>query len=796
MKQLLGSLRINLKIWLGFGLVLSVLVVISSLTLVSLSGVQGRVTEVVEARQPTLILSKELATQLQQSASALGFYLLSKEETHKTAYQQGLARVDKVIASLKQLPAIDKDTEALALVEAIDTDVQRFRALETGLFEAAANSEKNFPGIAFANANINPITRTMAQLTSQMILSELEEESDEMRKQLLADIADLRYVWSNVMNGIRGYLAFRSESALTDMELYIQQADKLVVKIAGYGDELTLDQADALEQIKAGAPLFKEHLKQLRTIHGSQKWRTDAWLIRSEIGPLFRDIEGKLDTLVKEQEYKIKQTSNALLADASGTTRLVWALSAFGLLVGLLIAWVIARVICKPLRHAAATMDEIACGDGDLTRRLFKCGDDEIGQLADSFNAFSDKIRDLVGEAARSTSGVIAAVTQTEEKTSQITRRICQQETVTEQVATAMNEMTATIVDVAKNAATAERAAQAAGKEASAGHDIVSVTADATQSLATEVRTAESVIGQVEADSKNIGAVLDVIKSIAEQTNLLALNAAIEAARAGEHGRGFAVVADEVRSLANRTQESTGEIEAMIQRLQTGTHRAVSVMGAGREKAVANVEQARQTLESLQRITEAISTINTVNTQIATASAQQRTVAEEISFNIANISKVSKETAQDARLTTEITDRLGNLAAELQGNIQQFTIAGEKHLDFESAKSAHLAWKARLRAFLDGRQSLSHKEAVSHHDCVLGKWYYSDGIKTYGDIPQMKAIDKPHAEMHRIIKDIVTLKERGETADAETLYQKVGPLSDEIIGLLGRVEAEILDRGS
>ncbi|RDH90647.1 MAG: hypothetical protein DIZ77_00500 [endosymbiont of Seepiophila jonesi] len=514
-------------------------------------------------------------------------------------------------------------------------------------------------------------------------------------------------------------------------------------------------------------------------------------MIRSEIGPLFLDIEGKLDTLVNEQEYKIKQTSNALLADASGTTRLVWALSAFGLLVGLLIAWVIARVIGKPLRHAAATMDEIARGDGDLTRRLYKCGDDEIGQLADGFNAFADKIRDLVGDAARSTSGVIAAVVKTEEMTSQITRRICQQETVTEQVATAMNEMTVTIVDVAKNAATAERAAQAAGKEASAGRDIVSETADAIQSLATEVQTAESVIGQVEADSKNIGAVLDVIKSIAEQTNLLALNAAIEAARAGEHGRGFAVVADEVRSLANRTQESTGEIEAMIQRLQTGTHRAVSVMGAGREKAVANVEQARQTLESLQGITEAISTMNT---QIATASAQQRTVAEEISFNIANISKVSKETAQYARLTTEITDRLGKLAAELQGNIQQFTIAGEIGVDFESAKSAHLAWKARLRAFLDGRESLSHKEAVSHHDCVLGKWYYSEGVKAYGDIPQMKAIDKPHAEMHRIIKDIVTLKGKGQTADAEALYQKVGPLSDEIIGLLVKVEGAILDR--
>lgn len=794
MRKLFGSLRINLKIWLGFGLVLTVLMVISSLTLVSLDGVQGRVVEVVKVRQPTLILSKELATRLQQSASALGFYLLSQEETHKTAYQQGLARVDEVIASLKRLTSIGKDAEAVALVDAINIDVHRFRALETSLFEAAANPEKNFPGIAFANVNINPITRTMTQLTSQMILSELEEESDETRKQLLVDIADLRYVWSNVMNGIRGYLAFRSESALTDMELYVQQADDLTLKIADYGDELTLDQLDSLEQIKLNSPLFRDKLQQLRGIHGGNQWRTDAWLIRSEISPLFRDIEEKLDTLVRQQESRIEQTSAALLADASGTTRLVWGLSFFGLIVGLLIAWIIARMIARPLRHAATTMDEISRGDGDLTRRLFKCGDDEIGQMADSFNAFADKIRDLVGDAARSTSGVIAAVAKTSEKTNQITHRIIEQETVTNQVATAMNEMTVTIAEVAKNAATAEEAAQAAGKEASAGENIVSETADAIQSLATEVKSAEEVIGQVEADSNNIGTVLDVIKSIAEQTNLLALNAAIEAARAGEHGRGFAVVADEVRSLANRTQKSTGEIESMIQRLQTGTHRAVSVMGAGRKKAESNIEQARQTLELFQGISEAIGTINTMNSQIALATAQQHIVAEEINHNIVNINEVSKEAVQDASMTIELTDKLGNLAAGLQRNIQQFTIAGEKGLDFESAKSAHLAWKARLRAFLDGRKSLSHEEAVSHHDCVLGKWYYTEGMKNYGDIPQMKAIEKPHAEMHRLIKDIVNLKKKDKTVEAEAIYQKIGPLSGEIINLLEEVESEIMDR--
>jgi methyl-accepting chemotaxis protein len=196
------------------------------------------------------------------------------------------------------------------------------------------------------------------------------------------------------------------------------------------------------------------------------------------------------------------------------------------------------------------------------------------------------------------------------------------------------------------------------------------------------VEAAEEVIRAVGKDSEEIGSVLDVIKGIAEQTNLLALNAAIEAARAGEQGRGFAVVADEVRNLANRTQESTGEIASMILRLQDGTRRAVEVMGAGRSKADANVEQARHALESLQGISKAIATISEMNTQIATAAEEQQVVAEEINRNTVSIYDVSRNTAQEAREATEIIDSLGQLATGLQEVVQQFKISGDKELDF------------------------------------------------------------------------------------------------------------------
>ncbi|MCG7981465.1 MAG: CZB domain-containing protein [Candidatus Thiodiazotropha lotti] len=180
-----------------------------------------------------------------------------------------------------------------------------------------------------------------------------------------------------------------------------------------------------------------------------------------------------------------------------------------------------------------------------------------------------------------------------------------------------------------------------------------------------------------------------------------------------------------------------------------------------------------------------------MNTQIATAAEQQCTVADEINKNICSIKDSSKLNADEANSTAATVNSLGNLASTLQSVIQQFKFSGDSGLDFSAAKSAHLAWKARLRSFLDGLSSLSHKEAVSHHDCVLGKWYYSDGLDQYGDIPEMRSIEKPHQELHELIKKIIEKKESGQSNEAEALYTKIAPLSSTIINLLEQVERSI-----
>lgn len=312
--------------------------------------------------------------------------------------------------------------------------------------------------------------------------------------------------------------------------------------------------------------------------------------------------------------------------------------------------------------------------DGNLNTRLSLSGNDEMQQIATDFNSMAEKFEALVQQIMSATSQLAAASEEVAVISQESASNLNQQRSETEQVATAMNEMSATVQEVARNAGDASGAAANADNEAKAGNSIVSQASNSIDELAHEVENASGVINQLASDSDSIGSVLDVIKGIAEQTNLLALNAAIEAARAGEQGRGFAVVADEVRTLAGRTQESTQEIESMIDKLQAGAKNAVTAMEVGREKASVGVDQTKQAGEALAAITRAVTTINEMNTQIASAAEEQSATTDEMNKNIININQLADETANSAQQSTTASGELSKLAADLQNLVGQFKI--------------------------------------------------------------------------------------------------------------------------
>ncbi len=791
MLSLVKNTTIRQKIWGGFALILAVLALVSLLSLLGQSRVRNTISEVVGMRQPTALLSMDLSRRLQSTASSFGFYLLSKAPQYKTEFLQGQNRAEKIIQRLRGSPAVSEDPEARSLVAGIADDFAHLRTLGARILAAAGDDRKNFPGVAYAAEHINPLSQQFLQLVSQMLMSEEEEEASEERRALYGDLADLRYSWANVMNGVRAYLAFRRQDNLNDARLYLTRAGELLKKIAGYGEMLTFDQQDALEQLQRLFADFGKNYRHLQTIHGSARWRTDTWLVKSEMGPLFGRIEKRLEKLVSRQRAAIESSSQVLADDASNAATMAKILFAIGLLMGLGVAYLIANMVVTPLQRAAQAMDEIAHGDGDLTRRLEARNRDEIGLLSSAFNRFVNRVQSIVSQTSKATGEVIGAVARTTSSANDITRLAEQQERETCQVAAAIEQMTGTTAEIAVSAQEAETSARSASGQAGMGQSVVAQSADAIQGLADEVQTAATALTRLEQDMATVGSILDVIKGIAEQTNLLALNAAIEAARAGEQGRGFAVVAGEVRSLANRTQESTVEIEEMIERLRSAAQDAVTAMQTGREKAGVSVEQIQQVRQTFDAISAAVEHISEVNTAIARASGEQKVAAEEVVRSVEKIRDGSRAMSDSAHGSRDVTQRLGTLAAELQQVISQFRISGDEGFDFNTARSAHLAWKARLRDFLDGRASLSRQEAVSHHDCVLGKWYYAEGLERYGEIPEMKALEAPHAELHRTVGQIIALKESGRAEEAEAAFGRIATLSTEIIALLDRVEASI-----
>ncbi|MCQ8179499.1 methyl-accepting chemotaxis protein [Methylomonas sp. SURF-1] len=310
----------------------------------------------------------------------------------------------------------------------------------------------------------------------------------------------------------------------------------------------------------------------------------------------------------------------------------------------------------------------------DLTVRLHIESEDEMREIGKNFNAMVETSSALLRQIMHTSSELHVSSEQVYNVASQSAAHIDRQRQETASVATAVTEMSATIHDVAATTSNAAQAASSANEQAKNGKNVVQSTTQAISQLARDVEAAANVIRNLEKSSESIGALLDVIKSIAEQTNLLALNAAIEAARAGEHGRGFAVVADEVRSLASRTQESTATIENMIAQLQSGTREAVRVMQQSCSQAQIGVERSQDAMAMLESIGRSVATIDAMNLQIASAAEQQSAVTEEINRNIIHITSLSEQTATGAEQTTQAASHLNRLAENLNGLINQFKI--------------------------------------------------------------------------------------------------------------------------
>lgn len=349
------------------------------------------------------------------------------------------------------------------------------------------------------------------------------------------------------------------------------------------------------------------------------------------------------------------------------------AITLVALLTGFALSWLITSNITRRLSQVSKGLKAIA--SGDLRQQAHgRDGRDEIGSLKASAQAMHSRLLEMIGHISETTEQLSAAAEEMSIVTVQTREGIQQQQSETEQVATAMNEMTATVQEVANNITVTAEAAEKTYRDTDSGRQIIEGTIQDIQQLASRIERGAETVQQLEQHSGEISGVLDVIKGVAEQTNLLALNAAIEAARAGEQGRGFAVVADEVRTLASRTQQSTEEINQMINSLQSVSQAAVQVMTESRQQVQSVVSKATAADTTFTEIRDAVAHINDMNGQIASAAEEQSCVAEEINRNIVQINDIAGKTATGAEHTAAASQDLAHMATELQGIVGQFKV--------------------------------------------------------------------------------------------------------------------------
>ncbi|WP_063344575.1 methyl-accepting chemotaxis protein [Vibrio jasicida] len=371
----------------------------------------------------------------------------------------------------------------------------------------------------------------------------------------------------------------------------------------------------------------------------------------------------------KQSELKSDISAAALRAEIileSGIAIVI--IAALGMVILLL------KTVVKPINDIKEAMVQIASGEGDLSQRISINSQDEIGQLAGGFNQFVTKIQATVSQVVESANTLRQEMNNLNSLTSTIADSTVGQQRDSEAVAAAVHEMQVTSRNVSDSATEAALASQTANEELSNTNIILEQTVGAIRDLAGEIESASQVINTLDSDVSNIASVLDVIRGIAEQTNLLALNAAIEAARAGEQGRGFAVVADEVRSLASRTQKSTGEIQAMIEKLQAGAAQAVEVMQGSKTSSEDTIQSAGLATESLAEILNAIARMNEMNTHIATAAGQQSSVSDEVNSNVQGIADSSTSIVDVVSQAQQSLSMLSEQTQQLDKQVSQFRV--------------------------------------------------------------------------------------------------------------------------
>ena len=630
----LGNVSVSLKLGIGFGLVLLLTLIITATGWSSL-------TSLIE-RGDKLAAISQISEQTMDLRTARMRYEAHFSPETATAVMTAL---DKLDGDLKRTRGVITAGEDLKLLDAQIQAAADYRKAFDDMSKALQAREASRSNLgATADAAVDEVKKIEEALIQHDNILQFNSAVDVSKQ-----IQQARFQ-------VRGY----TFSGNPDFEKNANAAiDEAIMGVNSLAGDVSSQYIPQLQRANLALKGYRAAVGQYRD---AQQVSRQALEKMTALGQQLLDLSDKLTASQNAKRDADSQQARSMLTIAT----------ALALLFGVIAAWAITRQIVIPLSQTLVAVERVA--SGDLTHNLSVDRRDELGQLQGSIQRMTVSLRELIGGIGDGVTQIASAAEQLSAVTEQTSAGVNSQKVETDQVATAMHQMTATVQEVARNAEEASEAAVAADQQAREGDKVVNEAIVQIERLASEVSHSTEAMGELKRESDKIGSVLDVIKSVAQQTNLLALNAAIEAARAGEAGRGFAVVADEVRSLAQRTQKSTEEIEVLIAGLQNGTQQVATIMDASHDLTVSSVELTRRAGSSLESITRTVSAIQSMNQQIAAAAEQQSATAEEINRSVLNVRDVSEQTSAASEETAASSMELARLGTHLQGLVGRFRV--------------------------------------------------------------------------------------------------------------------------
>lgn len=665
------------KIIGGFTIISILLLLSSVFSLINLNTISESTVKQSELAIPTLKGSNSLDKQIAQigNLTLRAYYQteLSPLNDNLAAYNQAQQSFTEQLKQLKRV--VQSENTLLTNLRQVDSV---YSALQSNINQVFNNRKDNIVQLSSLIEKVD-LLEEQADDAATLMLDLADHDLADSALQTAVDLGEqLETQLNSIVSSSYEYrdILERQTTNLVEKEM-TNMFDTILLSIEEINNELTSNGAsDISEQLTSTAEQITELLQGSGSIFNHKMAQLNAIDLATEkLAAAENDINQVNDILAKQVDLA-NQTTNATsklvdntVSRANTQTILILAIS-IGLAI--VIAWFTLISITRPLSRVNEMLNVVS--SGDLSKKLDETGKDEFAQLSKNCNLLIESLRNLIkGIVSRSTQ-LATAAEQTSAVTSQSTTAIVEQRSQVEQAASATTEMSSTSQSVLSSANDALGEIKQADDEAERVKGISERNRATIELLANEVEDASQVINKLQQDSASIGGILDVIRGIAEQTNLLALNAAIEAARAGEQGRGFAVVADEVRTLASRTQESTQEIQTMIEALQTGAEKAVSVMDTGKKQAADCVVQSEEADKALETITHAVHEAFDRSSQIATAAEEQSVVAHEISENLESIVTIAEQTTAGSHQTAESSSEVARLAEELQQSVQEFKL--------------------------------------------------------------------------------------------------------------------------